>query len=193
MPSTLPPMPSDADACFPSLRQGMCGPEVEFLQRQLQAAGVFTDAVDGVFGPSTKCAVMSFQRARGLEVDGIASARTWAALDIRRGTGLRPILKRGVCDASVLVLQKMLATHGCDPGAKDGVFGPKTERTVMAFQRAKGLEADGVVGPQDVERAGDDGAALLPDASTPARGAAARHCPCGWHRVLPLTNRSAPP
>lgn len=148
MPSTLPPMPSDADACFPSLRQGMCGPEVEFLQRQLQAAGVFTDAVDGVFGPSTKCAVMSFQRARGLEVDGIASARTWAALDIRRGTGLRPILKRGACDPSVLVLQKMLATHGFDPGAKDGVFGPKTERTVMAFQRAKGLEADGVVGPK---------------------------------------------
>ncbi|KFE67970.1 peptidoglycan-binding domain-containing protein [Hyalangium minutum] len=148
MPSMLPPWSSNAEESFPVLRQGMCGPEVEYLQRQLQAAGVFTGEVDGAFGSSTKCAVMAFQRARGLEVDGIANSRTWAALDTRRGTGLRPILKRGVCDPSVLVLQKMLATHGFDPGSKDGQFGPKTERTVMAFQRAKGLEADGVVGPK---------------------------------------------
>jgi len=149
MPSMLPPpWPSSSDESFTSLKQGMCGPEVEYLQRELQAAGVFEDTVDGLFGPSTKCAVMAFQRARGLEVDGIAGPRTWAALDTRRGTGLRPILKRGVCEPSVLVLQKVLATHGFDPGSKDGLFGPKTERTVMAFQRAKGLEADGVVGPK---------------------------------------------
>jgi peptidoglycan hydrolase-like protein with peptidoglycan-binding domain len=145
----LPPSwSSSSDESFTSLKQGMCGPEVEFLQRQLEAVGLFADPVDGVFGPSTKCAVMAFQRAKGLEVDGIAGPRTWAALDTRRGTGLRPILKRGACEPSVLVLQKVLSTHGFDPGSKDGVFGPKTERTVMAFQRAKGLEADGVVGPK---------------------------------------------
>jgi peptidoglycan hydrolase-like protein with peptidoglycan-binding domain len=48
----------------------------------------------------------------------------------------------------VVVLQQLLATHGFDPGAKDGLFGPKTERAVLAFQRTKGLEADGVVGPK---------------------------------------------
>jgi peptidoglycan hydrolase-like protein with peptidoglycan-binding domain len=143
-----PPWSSNADESFTCLKQGMCGPEVEYLQRQLQAAGLYADPADGVFGPSTKCAVMSFQRAKGLEVDGIAGPRTWAALDTRRGTGLRPILKRGCCEPSVVVLQKVLATHGFDPGSKDGLFGPKTERTVMAFQRAKGLEADGVVGPK---------------------------------------------
>src|SRR5688572_26351372 len=149
MPSMLPvPWLSAATEPFPALRQGLCGPEVEYLQRQLEGAGVFDGPVDGVFEARTKAAVMAFQRARGLEVDGIVGPRTWAALDTRRGSGLRPILKRGVCEAAVVVLQKVLATHGFDPGSKDGLFGPKTERAVLAFQRAKGLEADGVVGPK---------------------------------------------
>jgi peptidoglycan hydrolase-like protein with peptidoglycan-binding domain len=146
----LTPVPwlSTASEFFPALKQGVCGPEVEYLQQQLQAAGFFEGAVDGVFGARTKAAVMAFQRARGLEVDGIASPRTWAALDTRRGTGLRPVLKRGDCEPVVLVLQKVLATHGFEAGSEDGLFCPKTERAVMAFQRAKGLEADGIVGPK---------------------------------------------
>jgi peptidoglycan hydrolase-like protein with peptidoglycan-binding domain len=131
-----------------SLKQGDCGPEVENLQRHLSAAGFEPGKLDGMFGPKTKAAVMAFQRARGLEVDGIAGPRTWSALDSRRGSGLRPILKRGVCEPAVVVLQKVLATHGFEPDAMDGVFGPMTERAVLAFQRAKGLEADGIVGPK---------------------------------------------
>jgi peptidoglycan hydrolase-like protein with peptidoglycan-binding domain len=151
MPST-PPEPGLSSVCdsesYSSLRQGAGGTEVEHLHRQLEAAGFEAGDADGVFGVKTKAAVMAFQRARGLEVDGIVGPRTWAALDTRRGSGLRPILKRGVCEAAVVVLQKVLATHGFDPGSKDGLFGPKTERAVLAFQRAKGLEADGVVGPK---------------------------------------------
>ncbi len=149
MPPVLPvPCSCSSSESLASLKQGACGPEVENLQRQLVAAGFEPGKLDGVFGPKTKVAVMAFQRARGLEVDGIVGLRTWEALDSRRGSGLRPILKRGVCEPAVVVLQKVLATHGFDPGAKDGLFGPKTERAVLAFQRAKGLEADGVVGPK---------------------------------------------
>lgn len=129
------------------LRQGAQGPQVEELQRHLAAAGFDPGPISGLFDLKTKAAVMAFQRARGLEVDGAVGSRTWAALDVRRGSGLRPILKRGLSDPAVEVLQKMLAAHGFDPGARDGCFGPKTERAVMAFQRAKGLEADGIVGP----------------------------------------------
>ncbi len=149
MPSKLfAPWLSTGTESFPSLKQGLCGPEVEYLQRQLQAAGFFEGTVDGVFDARTKAAVMAFQRARGLEVNGIAGPKTWAALDTRRGTGLRPILKRGDCEPAVLVLQKVLASHGFDAGSQDGRFSPETERAVMAFQRAKGLEADGIVGPK---------------------------------------------
>lgn len=149
MPSMLPaPWLSTSAEPFPALKQGLCGPEVEYLQRLLEAAGSFEGPVDGVFDARTKAAVMAFQRARGLEVDGIAGPRTWAALDTRRGTGLRPVLKRGDCEPAVLVLQKVLATHGFEPGFQEGLFCSQTERAVLAFQRAKGLEANGIVGPK---------------------------------------------
>lgn len=43
-------------------------------------------------------------------------------------------------------LQQRLADKGFDPGPADGVFGPRTERAVLAFQAASGLAVDGVVG-----------------------------------------------
>ncbi len=147
MSSKLPfPGLSHPFGAFSCLKQGASGPEVEYLQQQLQAAGLEPGPVDGLFGVRTRAALMSFQRSRGLEVDGIASPRTWAALDVQRGSGMRPMLRRGVSDPVVEVLQKLLAARGHDPGARDGCFGHNTERAVMAFQRAMGLEANGVVG-----------------------------------------------
>lgn len=55
-------------------------------------------------------------------------------------------LKRGAAGASVIELQRALAREGFDPGTVDGKFGPATERAVKAFQRARGLEADGIAG-----------------------------------------------
>ncbi|MGC4119328.1 MAG: peptidoglycan-binding domain-containing protein [Myxococcales bacterium] len=48
--------------------------------------------------------------------------------------------------ASVRRLQQQLQAKGFDPGGVDGVFGPKTQRAVMAFQKANHLTADGQVG-----------------------------------------------
>jgi len=149
MPSMLPALGSFAPCgAFPCLKQGASGPEVEYLQQQLCEAGFDAAPVDGFFSPRTKAALMAFQRSKGLEVNGVAGPRTWSALDVQRGSGQRPVLKRGLSDLAVQVVQKMLAAHGFDPGVKDGIFGAKTERAVMAFQRAKGLEADGIVGPK---------------------------------------------
>jgi peptidoglycan hydrolase-like protein with peptidoglycan-binding domain len=144
------PVHGSSTACgaFSCLKQGASGPEVEYLQRQLQAAGFDPGPVDGFFSPRTKAALMAFQRSKGLEVNGITGPRTWSALDVQRGSGQRPQLKRGASEPAVQVIQKMLAAHGFDPGSKDGIFGAKTERAVMAFQRAKGLEADGIIGPK---------------------------------------------
>ena len=47
---------------------------------------------------------------------------------------------------SVKEVQEMLISLGYLDGSADGVFGPKTEAAVAAFQKDKGLDATGIVG-----------------------------------------------
>jgi peptidoglycan hydrolase-like protein with peptidoglycan-binding domain len=57
-----------------------------------------------------------------------------------------PVLKRGSSDPAVRDLQQALKTLGHDPGAIDGVFGASTESAVKAFQQAREIPVDGIVG-----------------------------------------------
>ena len=59
----------------------------------------------------------------------------------------RPLLKRGAKGPDVVHLQERLNAHGASLKA-DGDFGPATEAAVRAFQGAKQLVADGIVGPK---------------------------------------------
>lgn len=64
------------------LFKGVDAPEaVKALQAALVAAGRPLD-VDGDFGDKTKAAVLSFQRDKGLTVDGVVGAKTRAALGL---------------------------------------------------------------------------------------------------------------
>ena len=45
-------------------------------------------------------------------------------------------------------IQNKLKSFGYNRGAADGIFGQNTKNAVIAFQRAKGLIADGIVGPK---------------------------------------------
>lgn len=47
--------------------------------------------------------------------------------------------------SDVLELQTLLRAHGYNPGPLDGVFGSRTRRAVLEYQRVHGMEADGVV------------------------------------------------
>ena len=57
------------------------------------------------------------------------------------------LLRQGATGQVVVELQQKLRTNGFDIGSLDGAFGPKTKAAVIAFQKAKGLASDGIVGP----------------------------------------------
>jgi len=65
------------------LSVGARGEAVKRLQSALDDNGFSVGAVDGIFGPLTLSAVISFQRHHGLWVDGLVGPRTKASLGIR--------------------------------------------------------------------------------------------------------------
>jgi len=137
----------------PVLRRGSQGPAVAELHRQLQRAGVAAPLTDppAYFGAATEESVRSFQRSRALQVDGACGNDTWAALDEvghplgSRLVSLRRPMLRG---DDVRALQHWLNRLGFDPGREDGIFGAATETALREFQRAAGVAADGVCGPE---------------------------------------------
>ncbi|MEZ5102437.1 MAG: peptidoglycan-binding domain-containing protein [Thermoleophilia bacterium] len=55
-------------------------------------------------------------------------------------------MREGDSGERVAQLQTALAALGYDPGSADGNYGARTAAAVGAFQREKGLEADGIAG-----------------------------------------------
>jgi hypothetical protein len=62
------------------VRNGSRGVYVLVMQDALNAVGFTGGGLDGIFGSGTQNAVMRFQRANGLAVDGIVGCQPWQAL-----------------------------------------------------------------------------------------------------------------
>ena len=75
------PGPSAADAAqAPVLKPGSANGDVWDVQYRLNVLGLYTEALDGVYGPKTAEAVRKFQIRYGLASDGIVGPSTWRAL-----------------------------------------------------------------------------------------------------------------
>lgn len=160
---------------YPTIKLGSKGSDVKKAQQLLIAKGYSCGAAgaDGDFGAGTYNAVKKFQAANGLEADGIVGANTWAALLKTEQpkpetkpeqtkpekepekpvapTGSTctvelPIVKQGNKGFTVIAVQTLLGKHNFNVNYIDGDFGPDTLAKVKAFQKAKGLTADGIVG-----------------------------------------------
>ena len=83
-PPTVPP-PPDA-ATDGTLQPGEDGPPVLALQERLRDLGYWIGEPDSTYGALTQQAVMAFQKAEGLDRDGVAGPATRAAL----ATATRP-------------------------------------------------------------------------------------------------------
>ena len=64
----------------PVLRTGSRGEDVKTLQGRLHDLGYYTSEIDGQFGAATKAAVIDFQKANGLDADGMVGSETKALL-----------------------------------------------------------------------------------------------------------------
>ena len=137
---------------MPMLYRGGTGDAVKTLQEKLNAKGFDSGNVDGIFGAKTYAAVTAFQKANGLGVDGIVGKLTWGKLYDATPVNVtsvttQPMLRTGSRGDAVRKLQEMLNAKGYTCGNVDGIFGSKTYAAVLAFQKANGLGADGIVGP----------------------------------------------
>jgi peptidoglycan hydrolase-like protein with peptidoglycan-binding domain/beta-N-acetylglucosaminidase len=171
----LPPASAYA-ATAQLLRYGSRGADVADLQRKLNTLGYSCGPVDGVFGSRTRSAVMAFQRAHHLQVDGIVDAATLSELakalahsnssksgsnsssssggDARTKTPAsapkypgKP-LAIGSSGSNVTLVQQQLNKLGYNCGTPDGVYGNQTAAAVRAFQRDHHVNVDGVVNAQ---------------------------------------------
>lgn len=76
------PSPTPTTMACPTLSRGSTGPDVTRLQTLLLSNGFNPGPIDGIFGSMTEAAVIAFQSARGLIVDGIVGVQTWTALGV---------------------------------------------------------------------------------------------------------------
>ena len=159
------------------LRVGSRGPSVVQAQVMLNRVGENYPAIprvatDGIFGELTEAAVRHFQEIFDLTSDGIIGEATWYQL-VRLYVGVTNLaelesqgqtfyainwqapnnLQSGSRGQKVSQLQYMLNimaeyVSSIPPVAVDGIFGPRTQEAVRAFQRFAGLPEDGIVGPQ---------------------------------------------
>ena len=136
---------------MPMVYWGCTGDAVKTLQEKLNAKGFHSGNVDGIFGAKTYAAVTAFQKANSLGVDGIVGKLTWAKLYDATPVNVTPVttqpmLRTGSRGDAVRKLQELLNAKGYTCGSVDGIFGSKTYAAVLAFQKANGLAADGIVG-----------------------------------------------
>ncbi|CAO1651143.1 peptidoglycan-binding protein [Salinibacterium sp. NYA9b] len=83
---------------------------------------------------------------------------------------VRPTLRRGARGSAVRELQTALSAAGFAT-ASDGIFGAGTQARVKAFQAARGLSADGVVGPITWAALGSPAASAAAGAGAAGAGA----------------------
>ncbi len=158
------------------LRVGSRGLDVQTIQtylnrirRNYPAIPAITDEA-GVFGSSTNAAVTKFQSVFNLTADGIVGKSTWYKISsiytaVARlaelnsegttlGIGTVPpssVLRQGSRGADVITLQYLLNMasefYPTIPSvSQDGIFGSGTQQAVIAFQKMRGLDPDGIVG-----------------------------------------------
>jgi len=95
-------------------------------QWQLYYLGYYDGRIDGVWGPQSKAAAVDFQKAYGLEADGIFGAVTMA-----KSREIIQAIQKEITDGKIAI---------------DGLAGQETKDATAQWQRENGLTPDGIAG-----------------------------------------------
>jgi murein DD-endopeptidase MepM/ murein hydrolase activator NlpD len=143
--------PTETKPVSTTLKFGQKSEEVKQFQDKLVKLGYLTqDQVtqgEGNFGNKTKAAVEKFQRDAGIEVDGAVGNNTRRTMEaILNGIKPGDTANRSL----VSNVQNKLVDLGYmtrdQIGNNSGVFGPKTEAALKAFQAANDINTTGNIG-----------------------------------------------
>ena len=149
---------------YATIAEGDSGERVKLLQNCLISLGYSVGKVDGKFGQGTLSAVIRFQSAQGLKADGKAGAQTLKRLEACLRGAVNPTpqptgtgapsrtLRPGYTGADVTSAQNRLKALGWYSASPTGTYDAATVAAVIAFQRAAGLQADGLCGRQTISR-----------------------------------------
>lgn len=146
------------------LSYGNSGDDVEKLQLALKIKGFYTGEVNGKFGAATKEALIAYQKKAGIAQTGKADYTTIKTLfgkvsvttaqDDPQMNGITSIsqikvpstTKKGSTGSSVLALQQALKLKGYYKAPINSKYDDNTVAAVTAYQKARGLTADGEAG-----------------------------------------------
>ena len=136
---------------------------VQDVQSRLRQAGVYNGQIDGVWGADSQAALERYQQSHQLQVTGQLNQATAATLGLDPGTlvatpvaapAAPPPPADHLLPASVRTLQARLGALGFYSGPVDGVWGGGTQTAIEGFQRARGLQPDGQLGPATITAMG---------------------------------------
>ncbi len=159
---------------------GDSGSDVAKIQQALNVLGYYQGTIDGSYGSSTEKAVKAFQKKRGLSQDGIAGSGTISVLFNIQGKtvvqetqteGNQPTAASSMANIftiddigstpntsklrdrgeDVTKLQQALTLSNVYSGPIDGYYSEETANAVKAFQKKRGMNADGIAGPSTIK------------------------------------------
>jgi peptidoglycan hydrolase-like protein with peptidoglycan-binding domain len=142
------------------------------VQRHLKELGVYSGAVDGIWGRDSQEALERFQQTRGLQVTSNLNQATLATMGIKPADLLslgdqpgamagRDVPGRALNAEAVRTIQGRLRQLGLYSGDADGIWGDSTQAALERFQRDRGLQASGQLNPNTLMTMGLDSNVVL--------------------------------
>jgi peptidoglycan hydrolase-like protein with peptidoglycan-binding domain len=142
------------------------------VQRHLKELGVYSGAVDGIWGRDSQEALERFQQTRGLQVTSNLNQATLATMGIKPADLLslgdqpgamagRDVSGRALNAEAVRTIQGRLRQLGLYAGDADGIWGDSTQAALERFQRDRGLQVSGSLNPNTLTTMGLDSNVVL--------------------------------